>query len=70
MTHPFSDAPLPFGKLIDGGFRNYTEFACSRETFAWLYGGAMRSIDGQPVALRVAEECVGGHNVIVQARPQ
>lgn len=51
------------------GMREYREFACSRRTFGWLAGGAMRSVDGMAVTLRVADECGGGPNVIVQAIP-
>ena len=61
---------MPFGKLVDMGIREYREFACSRRTFAWLEGGAMRVVDGVPVVLAVADECGGGPNVVVQARPE
>lgn len=59
---------LPFGKLMDTGIVEYREFACSRRTLAWLDGGAMRTVDGSPVRLWVADVCPGGRNVIVQAR--
>lgn len=60
---------LPFRKLVDLGIVEYREFACSRATFRWLAGGGMRSVDGVPVTLFVADDCDGGPNVIVQARP-
>lgn len=60
---------MPFRKLVDVGIREYREFACSRTTLRWLADGSMRCVDGMPVVLWVADECNGGPNVIVQARP-
>lgn len=65
--HPFTDGPLPFGKLVDCGMVEYREFACSWDTFRWLRDGAMRRLNGEPVTLSVAERVGGNHNVIVKA---
>jgi hypothetical protein len=70
VGHPFSDAPLPFRQIVDCGVVGYHEFACSKATFEWLAGGAMRVVDGIPVRLKVADECVGGHNVFVKVYPR
>lgn len=66
MIRPLSDGPLPHMALMDCGMAGYHEFACSRATFEALAAGAMKVLDGRPVRVRVIEECVGGHNVIVQ----
>lgn len=59
-----SDEPLPFGKLMLGS-TDYREFACSKSTASWLIAGGMTHLDGQKVTLRVKDECIGGHNVIL-----
>jgi hypothetical protein len=69
LGHPLSDGPLPTGQLFDAGTRSYGEFACSKQTFAWLTAGGMETVNGQPVRLQVMEECVGGHNLLVKAWP-
>ena len=69
MTHPFSDGPLEFGRIVDCGIVGYHEFACSKATLEWLRAGAMTSVDGIPVRLQVMDECVGGFNVFVKAWP-
>lgn len=63
-----ADEPLPFGKMALCQ-ADYHEFICSRDTFEWLSGGAMTHLDGKPVRLHVADELVGGHNVIVKIWP-
>jgi hypothetical protein len=68
-AHLLSDAPLPFGQLFFCQ-DDYREFACSKSTASWLMQGAMTHVDGKPVALRVKDECVGGHNVWVGAVAQ
>lgn len=65
-SHPLSDGPLPFGKVMDAGFTSYHEFACSRSTLAWLQATGVPS----DATLQVVEECVGGFNVIVKAWPK
>lgn len=64
--HPFTDGPLPFGKLVDCGLVEYREFACSNETFEWLKAGAMTHVNGEPVTLSIAER-PSPDNVIVKA---
>ena len=64
--HPLSDRALPLGRVMDCGIRGYQEFACSKATFEWLKGGAMRVVVGLPVRLQLMDECVGGHNVFVR----
>lgn len=66
MTAHLLTDPLPFGELFDLGIRNYREFACSKSTLNWLKAGAMTSLDGDQVTLRVMEEVPPGHNVIVK----
>lgn len=66
IGHPFTDGPLPFGKLFDCGLVEYHEFACSVETFEWLRAGGMTHLNGEPVVLSVAD-CPSEHNVIVKA---
>lgn len=65
FDRPFSDGPLPFGKLFLWQ-PDYREFACSRETFEWLAAGGMRELDGEPVSLQVMDTLVGGFNVMVK----
>lgn len=64
------EGPLPFRKIVDMGLLEYREFACSVATFEWLRSGGMRSVDGVPVRLHVADRSVDGTNVIVQAVPE
>ena len=65
-SHPLSDAPLPFRKIMDVGIVSYDQFACSRSTLSWLQtGGLFRDVE-----LQIVDECVGGHNVIVRAWPK
>ena len=63
-SHPLSDGPLPFRKIMDVGVLSYDEFACSKSTFSWLQS------TWSDVALQVVEECPNGHNVIVKAWPK
>lgn len=63
------EAPLPFGRLVDCGMREYGEFACSSETAEWLRNGGMSRVDGRDVWVQVVETCAGG-NVICAARPK
>ena len=65
MNRPFSDAPLPFGKLYLWQ-PDYREFCCSKETAAWLQAGGMTHLDGLPVTLQVMDTLVGGFNVMVK----
>ena len=65
-AHPFTDGPLPFGKIVDCGLVEYREFACSLETYEWLRGGAMTHVNGEPVTLSIADR-PSEHNVIVKA---
>lgn len=67
MNHWLSSGPLPFGKIEDCGISGYHEFACSKETFDWLAGGAMTHVDGVPVRLQVMATI--GDNVVVHAWP-
>jgi hypothetical protein len=64
--HLLADAPIPFGQLVDLGYRDYHEVACSKSTMSWLQGGAMTHVNGEKVSLRVMEEIPPGHNVIVK----
>jgi hypothetical protein len=66
IGHPFTDAPLPFGQIVDCGLVEYREFACSVDTFEWLKAGAMTHINGEPVTLSIADR-PSEHNVIVKA---
>ena len=69
-SHPLSDGPLPFRKVMDVGLMSYDEFACSHSTLSWLRAsGIPRTTEGQPAYLQVVEQCVGGHNVIVRVCP-
>ena len=56
---------MPFGKLYLWQ-PDYREFACSRETAAWLMDGGMTHIDGLPVSLQIMDTLVGGFNVMVK----
>ena len=64
VSHPLSDGPLPYRKILDVGVHSYDELACSRSTLSWL------SATWSDVALQVVEQCPGGHNVIVRAWPK
>ena len=64
--HPLSDAPLPYGKIMDVGLMSYHEFACSRATLSWMQASGIPQ-DG---TLQVVEQCVGGHNVVVKVWPK
>lgn len=61
--------PIPFGRLVDCGMREYGEFACSVETAEWLAAGGMRRVDGREVWVQVVDVAAGG-NVICAARPR
>ena len=61
-SHPLSDGPLPFRKVMDVGLMSYHEFACSRATLSWMQATGIPQ-DGR---LQIVEQCVGGHNVIVK----
>jgi hypothetical protein len=61
-----SDAPLPFGKIMDMGITSYHEFACSHTTLSWMQASNIPS----DATLQVMEHCVGGHNVIVKVHPK
>lgn len=65
-AHPFTDGPLPFGRLVDCGLVEYREFACSNETYEWLVAGAMTHVNGEEVTLSIADR-PSEHNVIVKA---
>ena len=65
-SHPLSDGPLPFGRIMDAGLVSYHEFACSRQTLSWMQATGIPS-DGE---LQIVERCVGGHNVIVKVWPK
>ncbi len=60
--HPLSDAPLPFGKIMDVGLEHYQEFACSHSTLSWMQASGIP----KDAKLQIVEQCVGGHNVIVR----
>lgn len=61
------ERPLPFQRIEDVGMRDYREFVCSEQTFAWLRDGGMTHVDGQPVSLQVVDRA--GANVFVKAWP-
>jgi hypothetical protein len=65
-SHPLSDGPLPFGKIMDAGISSYHEFACSHSTLSWMRASGIPA----DARLQVVEQCVGGFNVIVKAWPK
>lgn len=57
LVNRMLEAPLPYGRLVDLGMREYGEFACSAETAAWLQAGGMTSVDGRRVRVEVVDFC-------------
>lgn len=65
LVNRMLEAPIPFGRLVDCGMREYGEFACSEETAEWLQNGGMRRVDGRDVVVQIVDRV--GANVVCAA---